>query len=166
MKNRASAMLFWAALCLSGCDGHLRTLYIAPMGSAAAFGGNGSSVIRIEGKEDVPAIVERVANELGMQTDPKKEKRWYIRTTDRDSFMLSVEKEPDGAWTISLGDWPTSARSGQSKSAEEKIRAALREPNKPPLRMPVSGTPAASASAEATADRGAPVAPPPGAAGR
>jgi len=156
MKNRASAILFWAALCLAGCDGHLRTLYIAPIGNAAALGGNGSSVIRIEGKEDVPAIVERVANELGMQTDPKNERRWYIRTTDRDSFMLSVEKVPDGAWTISLGDWPTSARSEQSKSAEEKIRAALREPNKAPLRTPSSGTPTA----------GAPVAPPPGAAGR
>jgi hypothetical protein len=40
------------------------------------------------------------------------------------------------------------------------------QPNKPPPRMPVSGTPAASASAKATADRGAPVAPPPGASGR
>ena len=41
-----------------------------------------------------------------------------------------------------------------------------RQPNQPPLRMPVSGTPAASASAKATADRDAPVAPPPGIAGR
>jgi hypothetical protein len=45
--------------------------------------------------------------------------------------------------------------------AQTKNRA-----NQPPLRMPVSGTPAASASAEPTADRGAPVAPPPGIAGR
>jgi hypothetical protein len=37
--------------------------------------------------------------------------------------------------------------------------------NQPPLRMPVSVTPTASASAKATADRGAPVAPPPGIAG-
>jgi hypothetical protein len=39
-------------------------------------------------------------------------------------------------------------------------------PNKAPLRMPVSGTPAAASSAEATEARGAPVAPPPGIAGR
>jgi len=39
-------------------------------------------------------------------------------------------------------------------------------PNQPPLRTPGSGTPAASASAKATADKGAPVAPPSGAAGR
>jgi hypothetical protein len=46
------------------------------------------------------------------------------------------------------------------------LAAALSRPNQPPLRMPVSSTPAASASAEPTADRGAPVAPPPGIAGR
>ena len=42
----------------------------------------------------------------------------------------------------------------------------IKLPNQPPLQTPVSGTPAASASAEPTADKGAPVAPPPGAAGR
>jgi len=41
-----------------------------------------------------------------------------------------------------------------------------RPPNQPPLQTPVSGTPAASASAEPTADKGAPVAPPPSIAGR
>jgi hypothetical protein len=40
------------------------------------------------------------------------------------------------------------------------------EANQPPLQTPTSGTPAASASAKATADRGVPVAPPPGIAGR
>ena len=39
-------------------------------------------------------------------------------------------------------------------------------PNQPPLRMPVGGTPAAASSFEATEARGAPVAPPPGGAGR
>jgi len=49
---------------------------------------------------------------------------------------------------------------------EESIKLMKEESPNPPLQTPTSGTPAASASAEATADRGAPVAPPPGAAGR
>jgi len=40
------------------------------------------------------------------------------------------------------------------------------EANKPPPQTPTSGAPATSAFARPTADRGAPVAPPPGAAGR
>ena len=40
------------------------------------------------------------------------------------------------------------------------------KPNPPPVQTPTSGTPAAASSAEATEVRGAPVAPPSGAAGR
>jgi len=60
----------------------------------------------------------------------------------------------------------------QPTDTEEKVKLTKQRmhqkdsPNQPPLRMPVSGTPAASASAKATADRGAAVAPPPGGAGR
>ena len=47
-----------------------------------------------------------------------------------------------------------------------KIRNEKSAVTQPSLRTPASGTPAASASAEATADRDAPVAPPSGAGGR
>jgi TonB family protein len=62
-----------------------------------------------------------------------------------------------------LPDYTPRITTTDGLSLEEILK---KEANQPPLRMPVSGTPAASASAKATADRGAPVAPPPGIAGR
>jgi len=53
----------------------------------------------------------------------------------------------------------------ESDSAETKTYED-NSPNKSTLQTPTSGTPAAASSAEATEVRGAPVAPPSGAAGR
>jgi len=136
MKLRAYVLL--CAVFLAGCDGHLRMLKLVSPSSGTPPWSVAATTIRVEGTEDVPAIVERVAHELNLTPDPSGAKRWSIRTTYQNSFTLSLYKETKGYWTIALSDWPTIGRSKQSEMAEEKIRAALKMPNKAP--EPTTGT--------------------------
>ncbi len=80
----------------------------------------------------MPTIVEQVARELNLKADPADERRWYVRTAYNSSFTLSARKDDKGYWVIGLMDWPTVARSAESKLSEEKIRAALKRPNQSP----------------------------------
>ena len=78
-------------------------------------------------------------------------------------FIEDQEPKGDGSDSVLSAQYYFQSATGVRFIPEP--RKQVKRANQPP-RTPVSGTPAASASAKATADKGAPVAPPPGAAGR
>jgi hypothetical protein len=114
---------------LTGCDGRGKILYLQPATAIKPPWSVASVVIPIEGREDVVAIVTKVASELLLDSDPKMQNRWWVSVDERNKFLLSVRKEDGGYWAVSLIDWPTTRRSQQSLKAEEMIRSALKEPS-------------------------------------
>jgi hypothetical protein len=79
-------------------------------------------------------------------------------------FIEDQEPKGDGSDSVFSAQYYFQSATGVRFIPEP--RKQVKRANQPPLQTPTSGTPAASASAKATADKGAPVAPPPGAAGR
>src|SRR5262245_15035714 len=105
--------LFWPVLLLVtvaglvGCDGRIRMLHLQPPGAMRPPWGVASVTIPIEGAEDIIGIVGKVAHNLGLSPDPKDSARWWISLSDRDKFIISIRKEVEGYWTVTLADWPT-----------------------------------------------------------
>src|SRR5687767_3192075 len=110
-------------LALAGCDGHARSLHLMPPGAERPGWTVTSVLIPIRGDEDVPGIVSRVARDLGFDRDPKDGS--YRRRHDSGSLTMSVRRQDEGYWTVSLLDWPRFTRSPESREAERAIRAAL-----------------------------------------
>lgn len=114
-------------LAVAGCDGHARLLYLKPPHAPKPPWSVSSVVIPTSGDEDIYAIVDGVALQLGMtRMDPASGVRWRVPTTDRYTFSINVDQHEKGYWRVFLLDWPTIARSEQSARAERLIREALR----------------------------------------
>src|SRR5262245_4986037 len=113
---------------LTGCDGHVRVLYLKPPQAEKPPWSIASVVIQIEGDEDVLAMVANVAMRLNLKPDSNAPNTWLIQGLNTGSFHISVTKEGMGYWTIGLLDWPSSTRSQYSVKAEEAIRNAVTHP--------------------------------------
>lgn len=129
MKLPATLLALLLAVFLAGCDGHGRVLYLHPATAMQPPHRVASVVIPIDGREDVAAIVAKVAADLGMAADPKDRNHWSLALAGTNSFQLSARKEAGGYWTVALLDWPSLQRSPQSRQAEAAIRGALGGPH-------------------------------------
>jgi hypothetical protein len=129
MKHPAALLTILLAALLSGCDGRGKILYLRPATAMKPPWSVASVVIPIQESEDVLGIVTKVAADLGMIPDPNNKSRWSILLSERNTFMLSAQKETGGYWTVNLMDWPSIQRSPQSLKAETAIREALKRPN-------------------------------------
>ena len=118
-----TAVLF--SILVTGCDGHLRTLYLSESRELKTPWHAGVTTVSISGGQDIIKIVHDVAEILKLKSDPTQENSWIDEP--RWKFRLSVTRKENGVWAVSLADWPAFQRSQTSIQAEEEIRTRLKQ---------------------------------------
>lgn len=111
--------------CASGCDGHVRVLYLQQPGMAKPPWSVSSTTIAVSEDEDVPRLIQDVARTLGLAYDNRMEGYAVATNKHGGSMTMRTSQEENGRWVISLLDWPSFTRSRQSADAEKEIRKAL-----------------------------------------
>jgi hypothetical protein len=114
------ASLLILTVILFGCEGHVRTLYLAENKDIKTPWSMSSTTILIKSKKDVYSEVESIATELSLNKNPKQKNVYYL-----DNFFMYVEKKDKGLWEIGLKDWPDTSRSEISQKVEKLIREKL-----------------------------------------
>jgi hypothetical protein len=128
MSNRSHLVACLSlTLCLVGCDGHLRSLSVHNVSDPPSPWL--LPVIENRTGRDIPSLVKRIAQGLGMEESPEKSNRYYKNLPNGFSFYASVSWSPrQNVWNIELGDWPTVQRSDISRKFEQHLRDALGQP--------------------------------------
>ena len=109
---------------LAGCDGYARTLYLKETRNVDVPWHVGRTIIEISGNQDVIKIVEKIAVNLGLQPDKRRENAW-VDNSEYWMFSMSVRRVNKDLWAIELTDWPSNQRSKLSSKAEEMIRSKI-----------------------------------------
>ncbi len=117
--SACSALLVLIVI-LSGCEGHVRTLYLKENKDVKAPWSLSSKTILIKSNKDVYAEVANIAKALSLHKNPNKKNIYYL-----DDFFMYVTKKDKGLWEIGLKDWPDTSRSELSKKVERSIREKL-----------------------------------------
>lgn len=117
-----SVVLAIISVAFIACDGHFRSIYLAPNGVTGLRSNIFDSVIRIQSETDVPQIIETIALDLGMKKE--NESTWMVQTANRSTFSIFLTKDGNQVWHVLLRDWPT--RSEESKQAEAFIRERVK----------------------------------------
>lgn len=110
------------AMVLSGCDGHLRMMYLQEPSATATPQYAGVRVVKISGDLDALSIVEHVALQMSLVQDLGRDNTW-----SSDGFVLRAVQEEEHLWRIEMLDWPSFTRSDLSRVVEEKIVQRVRE---------------------------------------
>ena len=108
-------------LLLAGCDGHLVKLRIKEQPAVVH-----RKDIGVCAGQDVVGPVRAVARSLALVVERPRKNEIERLAWHAPGFVLALVHEPNGSWTVELGDWPNSSRSKLSFQAEAEIRKALK----------------------------------------
>jgi len=108
------------AVILFGCEGHVKTLYLADNKDVKTPWSFSSQTILIKSNKDVYSEIESIAAKLSLNKNSNKKHLYYL-----DNFFMYVSKKGDGLWEVGLKDWPDTSRSEISKKTEKIIREKL-----------------------------------------
>lgn len=114
------ASLLILAIILFGCEGHVKTLYLAESEDVKTPWSFSSQTILIKSNKDVYSEVESIAAQLSLNKNPNQKHIYYL-----NNFFMYVTKKDNGLWEIGLKDWPDTSRSETSRKTEKLIREKL-----------------------------------------